>query len=259
MIRLVLLLKYNQGIQRQQPLLPLDRHSDLVCLQRNHNGNMNNNRQQLQLEREAEIEAEAEQVPVVANANASGESATNSDADDATQTLRRSGRVMRTLEKAPPRSKRTWLPPTHDPMFRQMINRSKANAPPSLLEDHQIIGEVLHIIRPVAHLSSVALFGETAWTPYLFSLGLDVSSLKLLHEPANKMWTHNETVELGQRSFALLLYLLRSPFYDNYTKERILRTLSFLADKIPIFGRLIRPLVSYLPEWQKTYFYVWGM
>lgn len=278
-IKLVLLLKYRQGIQRQTPLLPLDRRSDLVCLQRNHNSNLNNNRRQL--EREAELEAELEAAAAAAavvepgngNGNnggnghgaanaaaaAAGDQAAAGTSNGDVQTLKRSGRVMRTLDKAPPRSQRTWMLPTHDPHFRQMINRCKANAPPTALDDHQVLAEVLHTIRPVAHLGAMALFGELAWTPYVVSLGLDISSLKLLHEPHDKMWNHNETVELGQRSFALLLYLLRSPFYDRVSKERILRTLSFLADKIPIFGRLIRPLVSYLPEWQKTYFYVWSM
>lgn len=266
MIKLVLLLKHKQGIQRQQPILPLDRRSDLTCLQRNHNANPSNNLRQL--EREAEIEAEAlsqevheEEEVLVEDSGIPSPGSSDSgleSPEDTTQTLRRSGRVMRTLEKAPPRSKRTWMLPTNDYRFKQMLERNKRDAPPSPLTDQQVLGEVLHIIRPVAHLGAIASFGATAWAPWVLSLGLDAASLKLLHEPADKMWTLNESVELGQRSFALLLYLLRSPFYDRYTKERILRILSLLADNIPLFGRLIRPLVAYLPEWQKTYFYVWG-
>ncbi|KAI1297318.1 Peroxisomal membrane protein PEX16 [Halotydeus destructor] len=239
-IKLVLLLKYEQGLQRQQPVLPLDRRSDLTCLQRNHNKNLNNNPR-----RNGSLEVE--------EANPEGE------AEDEIQTLRRSGRVLRTLDKAPGRSQRTWMLPTNDPNFRRMIERSKVDAPPSFLSGSQLLGEVFHIAKPVVHLSAVGICGQAAWTPYLLALGLDASSLKMLHEPVDKVWNHNESVELGQRSFALLLYLLRSPFYDVYTKDRILRTLSFFADKIPIFGRLIRPLLSYLPEWQKTYFYVWAM
>lgn len=60
-----------------------------------------------------------------------------------------------------------------------MINRSKANAPPTELDDNQVLAEVLHIIRPVAHLGAMAAFGQMAWTPYLLSLGLDVTSLKV--------------------------------------------------------------------------------
>lgn len=265
-IKLVLLLKYKQGLQRATPVLPLDRRSDLICLQRNHNQNLNNN-PRLQ-ERDAEIEAEAsEEIVIDEVTGEEGDSASSSapvangsaSGETATQTLRRSGRIMRTLEKAPPRSQRTWMLPTNDPRFQQMLSRNRKDAPPSPLEDHQVIGEVLHILRPIAHLTAAATFGPTAWTPYIISLGLDVSSLKLLHEPADKMWTLNESVELGQRSFGLVLYLLRSPFYDRFTKEKILRLLSFFADHIPLFGRLIRPLVAYLPEWQRTYFYVWGV
>jgi peroxin-16 len=262
-IKLVLLLKYKQGLQRQQPLLPLDRRSDLICLQRNHNQNLNNNRRQQELLREAEIEAEALQAEVVVEQieeiDHQPSSSTNDNDSTDTQTLRRSGRVMRTLEKAPPRSQRTWMLPTADLRFRQMIEKNKKDAPPSQLTDNQTMGEMLHIIKPVAHLGAMAGLGTMAWTPYFLSLGLDLASLKLLHEPKDKVWNLNESVELGQRSFALLLYLLRSPFYDRYTKERILRSLSLLSDHVPIIGRFIRPLVSYLPEWQRTYFYVWGV
>lgn len=187
--------------------------------------------------------------------------------EDSTITLKRSGRVMRTLESAPNRSQRTWSLPgvtdgrtdsRTDPRMKQLLDRTRKDAPPSDLSEIQLVGELIHILRPLGHLVSMGLFGPTAWSPYLVSLGMDVTSLKLLHEPRDKIWNLAESIELGQRSFALLLYLLRSPFYDRYTKERILRFLYFCSEKIPIFGRLIRPMVDYLPEWQKTYFYVWG-
>ena len=176
-----------------------------------------------------------------------------------TFTLKRSGRVLRTIDNAPPRTQRTWMSPDETFTMKQMLEKQKRNAPPSPLDDLQVIGEVLHIIRPVAHLTAVAGFGTAAWTPYLVALGLDAVSLKLLSDPPNKHWNVMERIELGQRSFALLLYLLRSPFYDRYTKEKILKTLRFCSDHIPLFGRLISPLVNYLPEWQRTYFYVWGV
>ena len=235
-IKLILLLKYKQGLTSTNPVLPLDRRTDLICLQRNHNRNNTNPKHVAEEEEERE----------------------SNESSESTVKLKRSGRVMRTIDQAPSRGQRTWMLPNVDPRFRQLLEKNRKDAPPSHLTDSHILAEILHITRPVVHLTSVAIFGPVAWTPYLLSLGMDLTSLKLLHEPHDKIWNLKERVELGQRSFALLLYLLRSPFYDRYTKERILRILSSMANKIPLFGRLIQPMVTYLPEWQKTYFYVWG-
>lgn len=242
-IKLILLLKFNQGLQTSSPVIPLDRRLDLICLQRNHNRTSSNSQH---LQKSADEEADDESP------------GPSSSGNTATVTLKRSGRVMRTIDKAPLRNQRTWMLPNSDPRFQQLLDRNRKDAPPTPLTEHQVWAEILHITRPVAHMASIGIFGPASWPPYLISLGMDLTSLKLLHEPHDKIWNMKESIELGQRSFALLLYLLRSPFYDRYTKERILRLLSSAANTIPIFGRLIRPMVSYLPEWQKTYFYVWG-
>lgn len=239
-VKLLLLLKYRQGLQMTNPLLPLDRRLDLPSLYK-----MSDNRG-------SQPQAEA------ATSSTSETESPDSGISDSIVTLKSSGRVMRTLDKAPARDQRTWLLPDGDPRFRHLLERTRKDAPPSPLTDHQTFGEVLHILRPVAHLSCLGLFGSMAWTPFFVSLGMDLTSLKLLHEPHDKMWNMSESIELGQRSFALLLYVLRSPLYDRYTKEKIIRILSTMSNRIPLFGRLITPLVSYLPEWQKTYFYVWG-
>ena len=231
MIRLTLLLKYNQGLQRHQLLVPLDRSRDL-SLQSNESRNGLNS---------ASAELSEESIEL------------------STFKLKRTGRVLRTIESAPPRPQRTWLSAQDNFNIKRLLDKQKRTALPSDLSDSQTLGEVLHIIRPVVHLTSMAGFGTHSWAPYLLSFGLDVSSLKLLSSPPNKLWNFNERIELNQRSFAFLLYLLRSPFYDNYTKERVLSILSFMANHIPIFGRFIRPLIEYLPEWQKTYFYVWNV
>lgn len=133
--------------------------------------------------------------------------------NNSTLTLKRSGRIMRTLDSAPPRSHRTWIPPTTTPVMRDILMKNRKDAPSTPLEDHQVFAEILHIIRPVAHLTATAGFGSQAWTPYLISLGMDVASLKLLSDPPNKNWNVRERIEIGQRSFALLIYLLR---YANY-------------------------------------------
>jgi peroxin-16 len=241
-IKLLLLLKFKQGLQLTNPVLPLDRRVDLISMY---------NKKSESSSRSSDAQ-EANSAEPQANGSEAGDG-------DSVVTLKRSGRVMRTLDQAPARDQRTWLLPNGDTRFKQLLQRTRKDAPPSPLTEHQTVAEVLHILKPVAHLGSMAVFGSMAWTPFFVSLGMDLASLKLLHEPHDKMWNMNESIELGQRSFALLLYVLRSPLYDRYTKEKILRILSTLSNRIPILGRLmISPMVSYLPEWQKTYFYVWG-
>ncbi|KAJ8272342.1 hypothetical protein COCON_G00112010 [Conger conger] len=63
---------------------------------------------------------------------------------------------------------------------------------------------------------------------------------------------------MRRRALLLCFYLLRSPFYDRYSETKILFLLRFLTDQIPGFGFLTRPLMDYLPVWQKIYFYNWG-
>lgn len=131
--------------------------------------------------------------------------------------------------------------------------------------------------------------GVDKWSPYAVSFGLDLLSLRLLQgsnfalgqknsvlnlitrhsvatsgaaddpsDPVDDVWNWSEQAEIQRRYMSLFMYLLRSPFYDQYTKERLLRLLSVFANNIPIFGRLLRPFVAYLPEWQRVYFYVWN-
>ncbi|XP_075858116.1 peroxisomal biogenesis factor 16 isoform X2 [Microcebus murinus] len=44
----------------------------------------------------------------------------------------------------------------------------------------------------------------------------------------------------------------------DVTRARILFLLQLLADHVPGIGLVARPLMDYLPTWQKIYFYSWG-
>lgn len=84
------------------------------------------------------------------------------------------------------------------------------------------------------------------------------SSSLHLYRTLNSTLGEKERVELSRRTIALLLYLLRSPFYDRYTKERLQKFLMFLSQKVPLAGVVCRPLSQYIPEWQSMYFYMWS-
>ena len=78
------------------------------------------------------------------------------------------------------------------------------------------VAEILHLLQPLAHLSSLAVFGQNSWKPLILSLVLDCSSLSL-HGQAEVL-SERERREVVRRRMALLQYLLRSPLYDRKSK-----------------------------------------
>lgn len=120
----------------------------------------------------------------------------------------------------------------------------------------QVTAEAVYITRPLVHLLSLAVCGKKSWKPWLLSAFLELSSFAVLND--TKFQTRWERAEMRRRSFLLLYYLLRSPFYDRYSQEKILFLLKLFSDYVPGVGLVARPLMDYLPSWQKIYFYTWG-
>ncbi|KAK7486694.1 hypothetical protein BaRGS_00022095 [Batillaria attramentaria] len=170
-----------------------------------------------------------------------------------TVTLKRSGKTMRTLAMTPQLSHRDWRLPG---LGKQETAKSRENFSPTPLNQQRTLGETIHIFKPLVHLSSLYMFGLSSWKPWLLSGGLDVTSLCLMGDP--KDLNPNEQGEMRRRCLMLLLYLLRSPFYDRYSQARIIMLLKLMADNIPGVSLLMRPLLDYLPQWQKVYFYIWS-
>uniref|UniRef100_A0A3Q2VLE1 Peroxisomal membrane protein PEX16 n=1 Tax=Haplochromis burtoni TaxID=8153 RepID=A0A3Q2VLE1_HAPBU len=125
------------------------------------------------------------------------------------------------------------------------------NSQPTPLGLQETIAESVYIARPLAHLLCLGLFGKQSWKPWLISGVLELSS-------DIKFQNRWERGEMRRRAFLLFYYLLRSPFYDKYSEEKILFLLRLLADHVPGVGLVARPLMDYLPTWQKIYFYNWG-
>eukprot|EP00071_Canis_lupus_P024516 XP_013976673.1 peroxisomal biogenesis factor 16 isoform X2 [Canis lupus familiaris] len=168
---------------------------------------------------------------------------------------KRSNRVVRTLQNTPSLHTRHWGAPQQRE-GRQQQQREELNVPPTPLGLQETIAESLYIARPLLHLLSLGLWGQRSWTPWLLSGVVDVTSLSLLSD--RKGLTRRERLELRRRTILLLYYLLRSPFYDRFSEARILFLLQLLTDHVPGIGVVARPLMDYLPTWQKIYFYSWG-
>uniref|UniRef100_A0A3Q1ERU6 Peroxisomal membrane protein PEX16 n=1 Tax=Acanthochromis polyacanthus TaxID=80966 RepID=A0A3Q1ERU6_9TELE len=164
----------------------------------------------------------------------------------------RSGRVIRPLGSAPSLQTRLF--------GAQKKTRSswkeKLSSKPTPLGLQETIAESIYIGRPLVHLLCLGLCGKQSWKPWLVSGILELSSFAVLSDA--KFQNGWERAEMRRRSFLLLYYLLRSPFYDKYSEEKIVFLLRLLADHIPGVGLVARPLMDYLPTWQKIYFYNWG-
>ncbi|KAG8564685.1 hypothetical protein GDO81_016553 [Engystomops pustulosus] len=167
---------------------------------------------------------------------------------------RRSSRAVRSLSDTPSGRNRFWRSP-QVPEHRKE-GHNERNGKPSDLGTLGTIAETVHILRPVTHLASLAAWGQKSWKPWIMAAALDIASLSVLRDMHHL--SRRERGELRRRTVMLLYYLLRSPFYNRYTEIRLLLLLRLLGDYVPGLGLVARPLMDYLPVWQKIYFYNWG-
>lgn len=260
-IKLVLLLVYDEGITRSQPIVPLDRihFAEIVKLQDKFS----------YVTDETETQIEECSTPKSIK-------------------LKSSGRKMRSITESPTREARFTETKTHKqpsgPFERLQKQRLTLllerylEQKSAVLTERQLYGELLHIARPIAHLALMGTFGTKSWMSYLVSLTMDVSSLYMIRPyhpsniiptdptsmnelqtiPKNYQFNFNERMELGQRASSLLLYLMRSPFFDQYTKQRAIDGLATSAESIPLIGNFIATFFNYIPDWQQDYFRVWS-
>ncbi|XP_049287251.1 peroxisomal membrane protein PEX16 [Anopheles funestus] len=164
--------------------------------------------------------------------------------------LKRSGRVMRKVNCSPSLTSRTWKPPL----------AAAGNQPhPPLEYGGKLLmsAEMLYIAKPLIHLACMKRFGTKSWTSYLLALALDSVSLRMYYKN-REVLSKEQRVELSQRCVSMLLYLMRSPFYDRYTHDKIANVLHGIGNNIPLTGTISRLILSYIPHWQETYFYMWS-
>ena len=239
-LRLMMLIKYRSGIVSSPPIPPLKRNRDLQEY-------MESIQTPTDEEQNAEEMFDSEETKVKRE---------NIDADDDSSifTLRRSGRVIRSLKATPPMTLRSWqLPPGKAAHSRD--NSIVIVPEPTRLNELRRLGELLHAVRPLIHLLSLYQFGEQSLKPWLVACGVDVSSLCLMGDPADL--NRRERAELKRRTYLMLLYMLRSPFYDRFSQSKLFLAIHILSSNIPGAQLLMNPLEQYLKYWQQIYFYVW--
>lgn len=194
-------------------------------------------------------------MPLDREAQCVSEEQSNDQEDDECFVGQRSGRVVRGLGQGSSLQARLWgaAPRTKR---RRRRSEDELNTKPTPLGLQETLAESVYISRPLVHLLCLGLCGKKSWKPWLVSGVLELSSLVVLSDTRfERRW---ERAEMKRRVFLLLYYLMRSPFYDTYSQEKILLLLRILSDNIPGIGLVARPLMEYLPTWQKIYFYSWG-
>lgn len=162
-------------------------------------------------------------------------------------TLRRSGRVVRKVDGAPPVSFRDWQP--------IKVEEKRSNS--SIDIKDLMYAETLHLLKPLIHLAAMRVFGTKAWKQWLVALSIDMASMKLYNRHMNNL-SHEQRLEISRRKLGLVLYLLRSPMYNGYSKNVIEGTLESLSKKIPMASFICGPIIQYLSHWQEIYFYMWA-
>ncbi|XP_043228481.1 LOW QUALITY PROTEIN: peroxisomal membrane protein PEX16-like [Amphibalanus amphitrite] len=186
--------------------------------------------------------------PIVAEQSATCGAASSSDPSaDEVLVLPSTGRRVRSLTTVASPARRAWGVPRPP---------SPLGIVPRHLTARRRAAETLFICRPLLQLASAGARGADSWPAWLLPLVADIASQQLHEDPAQPL-THSERAELYSRRLQLLLYLLRSPFYERHTRDRLVAVLAALARHMPLGRYLAQPLLDYLPAWQRVYFYVW--
>lgn len=230
LIKLLLLLKYKQGIQKRFPVFSLDRKKIQIDFVNNGKFNPNNGKMKEQLDNY------------------------HNSINFAKCNVLKSGRIIRKLECSPDRNKRNWQLPKKTSLYKHLVE-TRLNVPPTKLNDIQTFGEIVYIVKPLAHLGAMRLFGQLSWYPFMISLSMDLFNIAVLKSTENRL-NRTEVNELYIRKSHLLLYLLKSPMFDYHTKSKIISILKTASNNIPLFGRLLVPFIDYLPVYQNVYFHV---
>jgi peroxin-16 len=82
--------------------------------------------------------------------------------------------------------------------------------------------EYIYILRPLIYVLSIRKFGKNSYAPWVLSLATEVGCLMTNFDLKTLTYKHSLTAlekeEVKRRRYLFLYYLLRSPFYNDFTK-----------------------------------------
>jgi hypothetical protein len=132
----------------------------------------------------------------------------------------------------------------------------KRRVSPTTPTTRSTFGELLWILRPVIYLLLKFRYGRT-WTPWMLSLVVEYFSIRLSTRPN---LNDSENAEISRRRSLLLLYILRSPFFELLSQLfSPLGTMAYNAiSKIPGLQTAADFLTEILTVYRTRYFYLAG-
>lgn len=170
--------------------------------------------------------------------------------------LKHSGRTIRTIKNSPTiLENRDWSVPVNETQTVETNKEADDEHFDPSKDKMRFLAELLFIIRPICHLTSMFLFKSKSWTQFIIALSMDTSSLFLMNGTSKLSKLQKE--EMRRRTILFLHYLIRSPFYDLYSSSLINLILSIFEQRIPGSKFLIKPIKEYIPYWQSIYNYCW--
>ncbi|KAJ1977454.1 hypothetical protein H4R35_002292 [Dimargaris xerosporica] len=148
---------------------------------------------------------------------------------------------------------------------------AQPNDPESLLSPPDVVSrlgrmgltaEWLFILRPLIYVLAIRRWGPKSWVPWLLSLAIELGSRSLMNQRAgaHRLFgtrSQLEESELSRRTWLLLYYVLRSPFYERFTKPRLDGLIKTTSTK-PLISLFTGILADYQPLWESVYFYTSG-
>lgn len=175
--------------------------------------------------------------------------------------LNHSGRIVRSIKNSPASLEtRDWIVPNDEIKTDSNNNYidEKNNVGEHLdpTRNKQVfLAEIMHVLRPICHLSSLAIFNANSWKQFMVPLLIDSFSLLLINGTSNL--SDNQKSELTRRKLILLHYLIRTPFYEKYSSVIIKIVLGQIEQNISGSKYITGPILTYIPQWRSVYNYCW--
>ncbi|KAK4795274.1 hypothetical protein SAY86_013268 [Trapa natans] len=115
-----------------------------------------------------------------------------------------------------------------------------------------VIGEMLFITRPLIYVLLIRKKGMLSWVPWFLSLMMDLVGVGILsqvpfsatgREKLLLLPSTSEMDEMRRRKLLLALYVLRDPFFNSYTRQRLEYTKKLLGH-VPVVGMLTSKIIE---------------
>lgn len=129
-----------------------------------------------------------------------------------------------------------------------------------------VTGEIMFILRPLIYVFLVRKYGTRSWFPWFISLAVDLmgnSILSVITMPQDSrkdqhfQFSKSEKDELKRRKLLWVLYLMRDPFFSEYTRRRLESTQK-IVEPVPVVGFFAEKLIELLIGAQTRYTYMSG-